>query len=110
MCILVFQVGIQPRRETSHDRVLSDHVTSALKNSVLDVQRSLPIVMAQAGLLEWSNSIRFNMATDPGRQLFQDQIITYGFLFLDDYLDNILSGAKQELAFLALFKHYLILY
>jgi hypothetical protein len=52
--------------------------------------------MAKAGLLEWSNSIRFSMATDPGRQLFQDQINAYGFLFLDDYLDNILSGAKQE--------------
>jgi len=52
--------------------------------------------MAQRGLLEWANSVRFTMANDPGRQFFQDQIQTYGFLFLDDYLDNILAGAKQE--------------
>jgi hypothetical protein len=78
-----------------------DHVTNAsMFARDRDVQVLLVfttfITMAQAGLLEWSNSIRFNMATDPGRQLFQDQINTYGFLFLDDYLDNILCGAKQE--------------
>ncbi|RDB29549.1 hypothetical protein Hypma_015535 [Hypsizygus marmoreus] len=49
-----------------------------------------------AGLLEWSNAIRFTMANDPGRQLFHDQVNTHGFLFLNDYLDNILSGAKQD--------------
>ncbi|KAJ7900333.1 hypothetical protein B0H14DRAFT_3423705 [Mycena olivaceomarginata] len=32
------------------------------------------------------------MVNDPGRQLFQDQIQTHGFLFLNDYLDNILAG------------------
>ncbi|KAF9053831.1 hypothetical protein BDZ89DRAFT_1153517 [Hymenopellis radicata] len=52
--------------------------------------------MAQAGLLQWSNEIRRAMASDPGRQLFADQIQKDGFLFLDDYLDNILSGAKQD--------------
>ncbi|PFH54465.1 hypothetical protein AMATHDRAFT_45 [Amanita thiersii Skay4041] len=36
------------------------------------------------------------MATDPGRQLFKDQVQTHGFSFLDDYLDNILSNAKQD--------------
>jgi hypothetical protein len=52
--------------------------------------------MAQLGLLEWANSVRFTMVNDPGRQFFQEQIQTHGFLFLDDYLDNILAGAKQE--------------
>ncbi|KAF5385196.1 hypothetical protein D9615_001515 [Tricholomella constricta] len=49
-----------------------------------------------AGLLEWSNSLRFKMANDPGRELFQDQLNTHGFIFLNDYLDNILSGPSQD--------------
>ena len=52
--------------------------------------------MDQDGLLQWANSIRFNMANDNGRQLFQEQVQTHGFLFLDDYLNNILSGGKKE--------------
>jgi len=36
------------------------------------------------------------MATDPGRQLFKDQVDAHGFRFLDDYLENIVSGAKEE--------------
>jgi hypothetical protein len=52
--------------------------------------------MAHPGLLSWSNSIRLAMANDSGRQDFRDQVQTYGFLFLDDYLDNIIYGAKQE--------------
>jgi Fe-S cluster biosynthesis and repair protein YggX len=52
--------------------------------------------MAQTNLLQWSNSIRLNMANDSGREYFQQQVQTQGFLFLDDYLDNILSGTKQE--------------
>ncbi|KAF9015151.1 hypothetical protein BDQ17DRAFT_1294706 [Cyathus striatus] len=52
--------------------------------------------MTQTGLLQWANSVRLTMATDPGRQLFQEQVHTHGFLFLDDYLGNIISGAKQD--------------
>ncbi|KAG7450528.1 uncharacterized protein BT62DRAFT_927808 [Guyanagaster necrorhizus] len=52
--------------------------------------------MAQAGLLKWANDIRHSMANDPGRQFFRDQIQMHGFLFLDDYLDNILAGARQD--------------
>lgn len=52
--------------------------------------------MAQTGLLGWANSVRMTMASDPGRKLFQEQVQTHGFSFLDDYLDNILYGAKQE--------------
>jgi len=36
------------------------------------------------------------MVSDPGRKLFQEQVQTHGFSFLDDYLDNILSEVKQE--------------
>ncbi|KAG6911972.1 hypothetical protein DXG01_000220 [Tephrocybe rancida] len=49
-----------------------------------------------AGLLEWSNAIRFTMANDPGREIFQGQLNTHGFIFLDDYLDNILCGPSQD--------------
>jgi hypothetical protein len=52
--------------------------------------------MAHTALLEWANSIRITMANDPGRKFFQEQVQTHGFSFLDDYLDNILSGPKQE--------------
>lgn len=53
-------------------------------------------IMAQTSLLGWANSIRLTMASDPGRKFFQEQVQIHGFSFLDDYLDNILSGAKQE--------------
>ncbi|KAG6890415.1 hypothetical protein C0995_008769 [Termitomyces sp. Mi166 len=49
-----------------------------------------------AGLLEWSDAIRFTMANDPGREIFQGQLNTHGFIFLDDYLENILSGPSQD--------------
>lgn len=52
--------------------------------------------MAQDTLLQWANSIRMNMARDYRRETFQQEVQTQGFLFLDDYLDNILSGTKQE--------------
>ncbi|KAJ6575103.1 hypothetical protein B0H19DRAFT_1127175 [Mycena capillaripes] len=52
--------------------------------------------MDQPGLIEWCNSTRFTMVNDPGRQLFQEQIQTHGFLFLTDYLDNILAGPRRD--------------
>jgi hypothetical protein len=38
------------------------------------------------------------MINDPGRQFFEDQVQFQGFLFLDEYLDNIWAAAKQEYA------------
>lgn len=55
--------------------------------------------MEYPGLLNWANSVRLTMANDSGRQLFKEQVQTHGFLFLDDYLDSIISGQKQEYAF-----------
>ncbi|KAF8622468.1 hypothetical protein AX15_006987 [Amanita polypyramis BW_CC] len=52
--------------------------------------------MATEGLLQWANAVRSTMATDPGRALFKEQVQTHGFSFLDGYLDNILSNAKQD--------------
>lgn len=52
--------------------------------------------MAQTGLLDWANSIRFQMANDPGRQIFQDQVQTHGFLYLSDYFDDLIAGGKHR--------------
>ncbi len=48
------------------------------------------------GILRWTSSIRDSMINDPGRQLFEDQLQSQGFLFLEEYLDNIWAAAKQE--------------
>ncbi|KAF9456187.1 hypothetical protein BDZ94DRAFT_1292946 [Collybia nuda] len=48
------------------------------------------------GLLDWSNAVRLSMANDPGRQFFHDQVKTHGFLFLQDYMDNILCKTKSD--------------
>ncbi|KAI0361665.1 hypothetical protein OH77DRAFT_1444400 [Trametes cingulata] len=50
----------------------------------------------EAGVLAWCNTIRFNMAKDPGRQIFQDQIQTQGFDFLDSYLESFFEGPSNE--------------
>ncbi|KAF9237351.1 hypothetical protein BU15DRAFT_63233 [Melanogaster broomeanus] len=47
------------------------------------------------GIDAWMASIRTSMANDPCRQLFEDQVQTHAFIFLDDYLENILAGPKQ---------------
>ncbi|KAF9270206.1 hypothetical protein L218DRAFT_888608 [Marasmius fiardii PR-910] len=52
--------------------------------------------MSQTGLLQWGNSIRFLMVNDSGRESFQQQINTHGFIFLDDYLNNILARPNQD--------------
>ncbi|KAJ7597027.1 hypothetical protein C8J56DRAFT_817242 [Mycena floridula] len=51
--------------------------------------------MAQAGLLEWANTIRFGMVSDNGRTSFRDHVQSHGFLYLEDYFEEIIGGAKQ---------------
>ncbi|KLO14484.1 hypothetical protein SCHPADRAFT_920673 [Schizopora paradoxa] len=48
------------------------------------------------GIITWVNALRTTMANDPGRQTLHDQVQTNGFLFLDEYLDNILAGPKHD--------------
>jgi hypothetical protein len=48
------------------------------------------------GILRWTSSIKNSMINDPGRQFFEDQVQSQGFLFLEEYLDNIWTSAKQE--------------
>jgi hypothetical protein len=65
---------------------------------------------ATPGLVAWTASIRTAMINDPARQGLHDLIQDRGFLFLDDYLANILAGPKQEYVSLQLFLLLLILY
>ncbi|KAI0275078.1 hypothetical protein BC834DRAFT_850899 [Gloeopeniophorella convolvens] len=48
------------------------------------------------GITRWTSSIRSAMMNDPGRQFFEDQVQSQGFLFLEEYLDNIWAAAKQD--------------
>lgn len=48
------------------------------------------------GLLEWGNNIRFSLANDAGRQLFQESVQEHGLVFLDDWFDNILLSGRQK--------------
>ncbi|EIW64703.1 uncharacterized protein TRAVEDRAFT_68460 [Trametes versicolor FP-101664 SS1] len=50
----------------------------------------------EAGVLAWCNTIRFNMAKDPGRQMLHDQIQTQGLDFLDNYLESFFDGPQNE--------------
>ncbi|KAI0374205.1 hypothetical protein BV20DRAFT_961307 [Pilatotrama ljubarskyi] len=50
----------------------------------------------EAGVLAWCNTIRFNMARDPGRQILHDQIQTQGFDFLESYLESFFEGSQDE--------------
>lgn len=50
----------------------------------------------EAGVIAWCNTIRYTLANDPGRQFLDMQFQKHGFDFLDSYLDNVLSRAKEE--------------
>ncbi|KAH9178705.1 hypothetical protein EDB89DRAFT_1928084 [Lactarius sanguifluus] len=49
-----------------------------------------------SGILRWTSSIQDSMINDPGRQFFEDQVQSQGFLFLEEYMDNIWAAAKQD--------------
>ncbi|KDQ07721.1 hypothetical protein BOTBODRAFT_596186 [Botryobasidium botryosum FD-172 SS1] len=50
----------------------------------------------QPGIITWALGIRTSIAQDRGLDILRDQIQTQGFAFLEDYLDDILSGPKHE--------------
>lgn len=52
--------------------------------------------MTVAGIDKWAAGIRYRMANDPGRQDLDDHILCNGFLFLDEYLEDILTGTRTE--------------
>ncbi|KIJ55491.1 hypothetical protein M422DRAFT_63551, partial [Sphaerobolus stellatus SS14] len=50
-----------------------------------------------SGFEKWIAGVRRRLANDAGRRDLQDHIHCKGFLFLDEYLEDILFGAKSEL-------------
>ena len=77
----------------------NDHVTERVSdsNSLSPRHRNRATMTSQTpGILRWTSSIRNSMINDPGRQFFEDQVQSQGFLFLEEYLDNIWAAAKQE--------------
>jgi hypothetical protein len=77
----------------------NDHVTERVSdsNSLSPRHRNCATMTSQTpGILRWTSSIRNSMINDPGRQFFEDQVQSQGFLFLEEYLDNIWAAAKQE--------------
>lgn len=48
------------------------------------------------GINKWIAGIRYRMENDPGRQDLDDHILCNGFLFLDEYLEDILTGTRTE--------------
>ncbi|KAG9314350.1 hypothetical protein JVU11DRAFT_5142 [Chiua virens] len=49
----------------------------------------------ESGIYVWMASVRDSMANDPCRQIFEDQVQSHAFTFLDDYLESILAGPQQ---------------
>lgn len=48
------------------------------------------------GLIKWAVGIRLSMLEDPGRKELEDEINIHGFQWLDEYMENILAGPKNE--------------
>ena len=48
------------------------------------------------GVLAWCDTIRFTMAKDPGRELFDAEMKQHGFDFLDNYIEDVLSRHATE--------------
>ncbi|KAJ1311500.1 hypothetical protein OPQ81_009987 [Rhizoctonia solani] len=48
------------------------------------------------GFTQWVNGIRNRMAADPGRADFKDQVQCHGYLFLHEYLDDVLNAPRPD--------------
>lgn len=91
---------------------INDHVTDAscallivFRLRQLQVCLTALLIMSEkhgVGIHAWMLSIRQSMANDPCRQLFEDQVQTHAFLFLDDYLESIIAGPQQAYVLLFL--------
>lgn len=80
-------------RTVNNDRDVLDAGRAALHNIHVDMDGAGP---GEAGVLAWCNSIRLTMARDAGREVLDVQIQKQGFDFLESYLDNVFSRAKEE--------------
>ncbi|CAE7218223.1 unnamed protein product [Rhizoctonia solani] len=48
------------------------------------------------GFAQWASGIRNRMARDPGRADFKDQVQCNGYLFLHEYLDDVLNAPRPD--------------
>ncbi|KEP55119.1 inner centromere protein, ARK-binding region protein [Rhizoctonia solani 123E] len=48
------------------------------------------------GFAQWASGIRNRMAADPGRVDFKDQVQCNGYLFLHEYLDDVLNAPRLD--------------
>ncbi|CUA76672.1 Mucin-5AC [Rhizoctonia solani] len=48
------------------------------------------------GFAQWASGIRNRMAADPGRADFKDQVQCHGYLFLHEYLDDVLNAPRLD--------------
>ncbi|CAE6488436.1 unnamed protein product [Rhizoctonia solani] len=48
------------------------------------------------GFAQWATGIRNRMAADPGRADFKDQVQCHGYLFLHEYLDDVLNAPRLD--------------
>ncbi|CAE6407876.1 unnamed protein product [Rhizoctonia solani] len=48
------------------------------------------------GFAQWASAIRNRMAADPGRADFKDQVQCNGYLFLHEYLDDVLNAPRLD--------------
>ncbi|KAG8691545.1 hypothetical protein FRC11_001535, partial [Ceratobasidium sp. 423] len=49
-----------------------------------------------AGFAQWATGIRNRMVADPGRADFKDQVQCHGYLFLHEYLDDVLNAPRPD--------------
>jgi hypothetical protein len=88
---------LQPVHLSVPVRSDNDHVIDAFQsNNLHQAKPSTDTTTMTSGILRWTSSIRDSMINDPGRQFFEDQVQSQGFLFLEEYLDNIWAAAKPE--------------
>ncbi|KAJ3551715.1 hypothetical protein NM688_g4550 [Phlebia brevispora] len=50
----------------------------------------------ETGVLAWCNSLRLNIAKDPGREFLEAQIQKQGFDFLESYREGVFSRQRED--------------
>jgi hypothetical protein len=100
--VIVSLVLLDTSSESRRQSAQNDHVIvrifrfSTRRHDANTETDSATMASQTSGILRWTASIKDSMMNDPGRQLFEDQVQSQGFLFLDEYLDNIWTAAKTE--------------
>ncbi|KAG8929954.1 hypothetical protein FRC02_004840 [Tulasnella sp. 418] len=51
---------------------------------------------ASAGIVKWASNIHNRLQNDPTRAAFKELVQVQGFLFLEEYLEEVLKGPKDQ--------------